>query len=1040
MIGEKTANIAPQSNLANPFPGLRPFRLQENSLFFGREEQTDALLEQLSSNRFVAVIGSSGSGKSSLVRAGLIPLLQGGFMTEVGSHWRVVITRPGGGPIDNLAAALNKDQNISEKDPDTRNFQTGLTRALLRTSSMGLVEVIENQKKPRESTLILVDQFEELFRYRDQAAGHESINESIAFVNLLLEAVRNRRAPIFVLLTMRSDFLGECAQFRALTKAINESHYLIPRMSRAQLKDVIEGPVNVGGGSITPRLVQRLLNEVGDKPDQLTVLQHALMRTWQYWTRVGRKDEPIDIQHYEAVGTMASALSRHADEAYFELEGERLPLICEKLFKAITEKTRENSAIRRPARLKEICDITGGSRSEVMEVVEKFRMAERSLLMPPPNQPLTDESIIDISHESLIWIWDRLRNWVEEETQSAQMYLRLSEAAEMYQSGQTRTWRPPDLHLATNWKQSEAPTLSWARRYNPAFERTMNFLDYSEEVYKQEVEREEKRRRREIRRVRVTAIILGIASVVSVLFLFFSILANIEAQNQRKKAEEQTERAIANQDEAECQRQLAQEQANEANRQKQFAQENENEALRQQKLALESRAQALVQKNLAELNEQEALKQKTIAQQQTQLALSSEKEALYQEELAKKSRNEAERLRLLSAARAMAIKSKEVPDGQLKGLLAYQAYQFSRQNGGKKHDPDLYGGLLSAMKAFNGADFNALSEHSDGIRSLAWSATGNYLATAGSDGKVNVWEKAKAKPTGNYSQPGTIYRSIDFSPDEKKIVVAGGNTAQIIDRKLPAVVPPFNLKGHTGEIRFARYSPKGTFIATGSADSTIRIWNAKDYSLENLYPFKSPIRDLAIDPEEKYLIAITGDGGLHIQNFQSGNTTRLKYMTGNEKGMAPARVKIDPEGKWVAIGTDLGRVVLVNLTTGNLEFEFIGHTAEISSLDFNKTTPYLVSSSLDGSVRVWNLAAMNDQPLLLDDHRAWVWQACFSPDGKVLATGTKDGKLRQWPINPEDMAMQMCYYLSRNFTEKEWEVFVGEGIPYQKTCLEPGQK
>src|SRR5690606_19781914 len=211
--------------------------------------------------------------------------------------------------------------------------------------------------------LVLVDQFEELFRYKD---GQEvnAINEALAFVNLLLEASSNKEATIYVALTMRSDFIGDCAQYPELTSRINDSHYLIPQLTREQKRTAIEGPVAVGGGSIAPRLVQQLLNDLGDNPDQLPILQHALMRTWTYWTQFREsEDESLDLKHYEAIGTMSEALSMHANEAYDERTEEQNH-VCEILFKAITEKRGQNFGIRRPTRLNEIAAIADVPESE----------------------------------------------------------------------------------------------------------------------------------------------------------------------------------------------------------------------------------------------------------------------------------------------------------------------------------------------------------------------------------------------------------------------------------------------------------------------------------------------------------------------------------------------------------------------------------------------------------------------------------------------------------------------------------------------------
>ncbi len=373
----------------NPFPGLRPFKVEESHLFFGREGQSDEVLLKLSKSRFVGVIGPSGSGKSSFIYCGVLPILYGGFLTDSSPNWEVVVTRPGAGPIDNLAESLlktSKDYNYA--DPDDKKIKRTIVSTLLRSSSLGLVEAIQQSRRSEDvNYLVLVDQFEELFRFKD-STDPNSVNESLAFINLLMEAVNYEDSPIYVAITMRSDFIGDCAQFPELTRKINDSHYLIPQMTRDQKRRAIEGPVAVGNAKIAPRLVQQLLNDLGDNPDQLPILQHALMRTWSYWGRYkDYEDEILDLKHYEAIGTMSEALSMHANEAYDELDEDQ-KRICEVLFKAITEKRGENFGIRRPTRLNEIASIADVSEGDVIDVVEKFREPGRSLLTPGHGLPL----------------------------------------------------------------------------------------------------------------------------------------------------------------------------------------------------------------------------------------------------------------------------------------------------------------------------------------------------------------------------------------------------------------------------------------------------------------------------------------------------------------------------------------------------------------------------------------------------------------------------------------------------------------------------
>ena len=316
----------------NPFPGLRAFGVEESHLFFGRERATDELLRKLRSNRFIAVVGTSGSGKSSLVQAGMLPDLHGGLMTSAGSSWRVAVFRPGNAPIRAMAKALSQPEVFGSSGADAE-LKTAITETVLRRGAKGLIDLtLQARMASHENLLVVIDQFEELFRFKNARPDAHSADEAAAFVKLLLEASTQSLAPIYVVLTMRSEFLGDCTQFRDLPAAINAGQYLIPRMTRDQQKEAITGPVAVGGARLTPRLLQRLLNDVGDTPDKLPILQHAMMRTWDNWVHRQRPNEPIDIPHYEAIGTMSEALSRHADEAFNELPDKTHRQLAERMF------------------------------------------------------------------------------------------------------------------------------------------------------------------------------------------------------------------------------------------------------------------------------------------------------------------------------------------------------------------------------------------------------------------------------------------------------------------------------------------------------------------------------------------------------------------------------------------------------------------------------------------------------------------------------------------------------------------------------------
>lgn len=514
----------------NPFPGLRPFDEEEDYLFFGREQDVDALLKRLRSNRFLAVIGWSGSGKSSLVRSGIIPALHSGYMVQAGSSWRVAIMHPGADPIGNLSDALSQHLAVPENAEQAATSRM-LIETTLRRSNLGLADCIRQARLPAgENFVLVVDQFEELFRFKRSRRNSLAGEEAVAFVKRLLLGASQQDVAVYVVITMRSDFIGDCMEYPGLPEAINEGQYLVPRMTRSQLRLAISGPAAVGGGEISARLVTKLLNEVGDDPDQLPVLQHALMRTWDCWMSDHAPGESMDLRHYEAIGTMREALSRHAEEAYASLASDRARGIAEKLFKALTDTASDARGIRRATSVADLAEIALADQSEVGAVIDSFRMPGRSFLMPPSEVALTSATIVDISHESLMRVWRRLLDWAKDERRACETYLQLAQAAARHEQGTAGLWRDPELQLALAWREKTRPSAAWARQYAPAFERTMRFLDLSKAQRDLEIAEKERLRRNKLR----VAGAIGSVLLVLTLYAFFQ-------ESRAKKAQQQAE-------------------------------------------------------------------------------------------------------------------------------------------------------------------------------------------------------------------------------------------------------------------------------------------------------------------------------------------------------------------------------------------------------------------------------------------------------------------------------------------------------------------
>jgi hypothetical protein len=480
----------------NPFPGLRPFEPHESALFFGRDEQCDALLTRLARGRLVAVVGMSGSGKTSLVRAGLLPALDRGYLPSAGSSWHIAIFRPGSDPVANLARALAARRRPGGAGED----DAGDIRATLDASSLGLASVARRLLRDTSDCLLVVaDQFEEIFRFGRIARSVDAHAQATACVDLLINACQQDDVPVYVVMTMRSDYLGDCAHFTGLPEALNDSQFLVPRMTRAQLRAAIECPVAVGGGRISPRLVQRLLYEIdgtsshnasrADGPrqqdqDQLPVLQHALMRMWDVSREARERGEPIDVTHYEQppVETLRHALDRHAEEVYGELPSDGHRDVARLMFQQLTDRDTENREMRRPTPLRELTAValrtapgavSADGKAMVDEVISAFAADGRAFVVVNAQQD------VDISHESFIRHWGRLRTWVEEESRSRRIYSKLAEAASSWARGEASLYRGPELAEARGWWQQKMPTLLWASRYHSGFEIAQRFLTKS---------------------------------------------------------------------------------------------------------------------------------------------------------------------------------------------------------------------------------------------------------------------------------------------------------------------------------------------------------------------------------------------------------------------------------------------------------------------------------------------------------------------------------------------------------------------------------
>lgn len=393
-----------------PFKGLQFFDVNDADIFFGREQLTAKLVLHLTRDRFLAVVGASGSGKSSLVRAGLIPALQRGKSLVDGTlppngseRWQVQIITPTTHPLEVLATRLVPDSApvkaittlIDDLASDKRSLHFAIRRFLSQVNA--------------ESFLLVVDQFEELFTLCHDEA------ERRAFVdNLLFAVAPETDGPTRLVITLRADFYAHCAQFENLRDVLSKQQEYIGPMNTTELRRSIEEPAQRSGWEFEPGLVELLLRDVGDEPGALPLLSHALLETWQR-----RRGRMLTFQGYEEAGGVQGAIARTAETVFNQRLSSAQQIIARNIFVRLTGFSEVVEATRRRAALSEL--ISGPDDAPAVESVLRT-LADARLI-------ITGQGTAEVAHEAIISEWPKLRAWLAEDRPALQIQRRLTDAA-----------------------------------------------------------------------------------------------------------------------------------------------------------------------------------------------------------------------------------------------------------------------------------------------------------------------------------------------------------------------------------------------------------------------------------------------------------------------------------------------------------------------------------------------------------------------------------------------------------------------------------
>lgn len=524
-----------------PYPGLRPFESAEWPIFFGREKMVDAVVARLVRDRLVVVHGDSGSGKSSLVRAGVLPRLHH-EQTDGGVRWRTCEARPRGGPLRNLAGALA----ALDGRADDAEWLLALRRALNqgRRAPAALAELL--LRDADDHLCILIDQFEELFEIARGPAPAEAQLLADALVTMADDPPRGLYAAV----TMRSEFLGACAGLQGMAEAVDRRQYLLPPMATADLLRAIREPAGLYGGQVDAALAERLAADAAG-PDGLPLVQHALMLLHRERAR-GNGPWTLTLADHPADGLKAM-LSRHADAVARQVKAAHpgAPRLVDDLFRALTTFTAEGHALRRPQTLGSLVAVTGCARDAVAAAVDAFRADGVSFLTPRGDRPLHDDDVIDVGHEALIRSWSALADprdgGLVTEFRNGLVWRSLLVQAESWERNPANVLSEATTEERSRWLKRRNP--AWAERYGGGWARVEALIAASQtasQARRDESERvlagELAGRLREQRLHRMLAVALVVMSVFVALG-YTAWHSNRQADAQRQIADDQRRKA-----------------------------------------------------------------------------------------------------------------------------------------------------------------------------------------------------------------------------------------------------------------------------------------------------------------------------------------------------------------------------------------------------------------------------------------------------------------------------------------------------------------
>jgi WD40 repeat protein/energy-coupling factor transporter ATP-binding protein EcfA2 len=995
-----------------PYVGLDAFYEEEVERFFGRQQLIAMLIDRINEQRLLVIVGPSGSGKSSLVRAGLIPALRDGAAPGSNQWLYLPPMVPGHDPQAQLLKLFRHSAQIETVDLHT-------------------------------PMVLVIDQFEEIFTLCDDVPTRQ------AFIDNLLALIDAQDAAHRVILTMRSDFETFVARVPELQARFADARVQMTPLSAAEVREVIEAPAAAVGLKFETDVVDLLIQDILGEPAGLPLLQFSLLKLWEH-----RERNRVTRAAYDCLGGGRLALARSADAFYAGLIPEEQITARRILLRIV--RPGEGLEVTSSRVQRETIHQDGEDPGRVDRVLEKLVNARLVRLTPGA---MAAEDHIEVAHEALVRNWPTLVTWLQEERSAIATRRRLESRAVEWGRlgrGEAGLLDPVEQREAERWLHSPEAKYVGVDPALPAL-----LAASREAAQRAEHEREAAREReltqarrladeraraaqRLMRRTNQRTLALALAMMAAGVAFIFGLQADqlaSDAQQQRATA------IVASR--------LAQQQEATARVAVELARTEREAALATQSTAIADRLEAERQRRLARAGEL-AVQARSLLQTKPQLGLLLAVEALTTTvgvgESPAPAADETLRQALAfaggiglsghgDAVAALAIS----PDGRL--LATGSADRTIR--------------LWDLTTAEPAASVRTLQGHTDAITTLAISPDGRRLVSGGADAMVCLWDLTAPDPSAGErclsGHEGSI-TALAISPDSRWAATGSVDTTARLwdlaadDPGASAVV----LSGHSDEITSLAISPDGRQLITGSLDRNARIWSISDSepgAFRSLVRSRAQILTVAISPDNRLFVTGGDDGGrgrAEIWALSAAERgTFVSLLLGHQEPITNA--VFSPNNRWLATGS-VDRTTRLwepaNLSRTNTSpIVLNGHAAGITALQFSPDARRLVTSSDDHTVRLWDIAAANPAATatVLHGHDGPVMALVISNDNATLLTGSVDQTARIWSLPPPDQSNEInaapttslvnlaCRTASRNLTQEEWGRFFA-GQAYRKTC------